>query len=613
MNMRQKWVVAFWDKINPRKSLKNTLSLWFILFATLPLLIVVSYSAYFLSQRINDELVKRLTAFEQGIDIELHQVEERLLMGSFGHANDYYLVKLLQNDRITQLQSVTQNLIENYIVDRVSYFSSDGKLLTSVSPKKTAQNPEIVLPEENNLPLDIIKKLTDQRQIIIKSTHSGIGLVFDCITLMKFAKKTVGFIKETLILDRSYSLNTKERTGLDIALLDSQFKLLVSSLELDQEKTFLYPSLKKYRPISSLDLLNDSYLMLTKPFLDTEEKTVGYLSILVSQASTQQTLNEIRNIFILLFLGSIGVIIFFSQIASRTILRPINLLLGAIKNIEKGTLDQSIPVPPMEEIAMVINSFNTMSSSLADTQTQLVHSSKMVSLGQLVAGVAHELNNPIGYTYSNLSHLNEYLEKIKSWPKQNNKEVDFILKDMESIIQSSLEGIQRTKDIVQGLRNFSRLDEAEIKEVDLHEGLESTLKLLNSEIKNKITVHKDYGNIPKILCYPSQINQVFMNILSNSIQAIEGAGEIWIKTGTKNDALFISIRDSGKGIKPEHLSRIFDPFFTTKKIGKGTGLGLSISYGIIQKHNGEITVKSEVNKGSTFTITLSTSGLSSQN
>ena len=160
-----------------------------------------------------------------------------------------------------------------------------------------------------------------------------------------------------------------------------------------------------------------------------------------------------------------------------------------------------------------------------------------------------------------------------------------------------------------GLRNFSRLDEAEIKEVDLQEGLENTLKLLNSEFKNRITLHKSYAKLPKITCYPSQINQVFMNLLTNAIQAIEGPGEIWVKTEALKDKIIISIQDSGKGIASEHLDRIFDPFFTTKKIGQGTGLGLSISYGIIQKHQGEIKVSSTVGKGSTFTIVLPKSGI----
>ena len=157
---------------------------------------------------------------------------------------------------------------------------------------------------------------------------------------------------------------------------------------------------------------------------------------------------------------------------------------------------------------------------------------------------------------------------------------------------------------MQNLRNFSRLDEAELKAVDLHEGLDSTLMLLNTELRNRITVHKNYGDLPKVLCNPGQINQVFMNLLVNAVQAIEEKGDIWMTTRAADDHVEIEIRDSGKGIPPEIQNRIFDPFFTTKPVGKGTGLGLSVSYSIIKKHNGEILVESSPDKGTIFTIIL---------
>ena len=623
-----KLIRQFLGSFDPKKSLKNTLTVWFILFALVPLLVIVGYSAHLFNQRMNEELVKRLTAFEQGIDLELNDVEEKLRLGGFRHANDYYLINLIRGQKKTTLESVTQSLIENYITDRISYFNAKGKLIISVLPKRIMNNPEVLLPEEvSQLPQDLLTELSEQRQSVTKTAHPNIGFALDCFTNIRLGGKLVGFIKETIVLGRSYALSTKERTGLDIGILDIQYTLLGSTLLPEQEQKFHYPS-RQYEKISSLTLGSDSYMMLTKPLVDENEKPRGFLAILVSQATTQHTLKEIRNIFVLICLGITLIVILFTRLASQTVLRPIDRLLAAIQDIEKGK-HSVVAVPPMQEIATLIHSFNAMSASLKSTQAQLVHSSKMTSLGQLVAGVAHELNNPIGYTYSNLSHLKEYMDSIKKLmifyeqsllklPKpsqtllQEKKKAlntDFILKDIETIIQSSLEGTQRTKDIVLGLRNFSRLDEAEIKEVDLHEGLENTLKLLNSEFKNRITLHKSYAKLPKITCYPSQINQVFMNLLTNAIQAIEGPGEIWVKTEALKDKIIISIQDSGKGIASEHLDRIFDPFFTTKKIGQGTGLGLSISYGIIQKHQGEIKVSSTVGKGSTFTIVLPKSGI----
>jgi two-component system NtrC family sensor kinase len=182
---------------------------------------------------------------------------------------------------------------------------------------------------------------------------------------------------------------------------------------------------------------------------------------------------------------------------------------------------------------------------------------------------------------------------------------DYVQKDLPRLIQSCEDGARRTRDIVVGLRNFSRLEEAQIKEVDIHESLDTTLQLLTGELKNRIKVVKKYSSLPPITCYPSQLNQVFMNILSNAAQAIEGEGEIRIETKKSGkNRILISIHDSGVGMSKSTVEKIFDPFFTTKGLGQGTGLGLSISYGIIQNHGGEIRVESEPGKGTEFIIEL---------
>ncbi len=265
-------------------------------------------------------------------------------------------------------------------------------------------------------------------------------------------------------------------------------------------------------------------------------------------------------------------------------------------------------------------------TDLKEAQSQLIQSEKMAGLGQLMAGIAHELNNPIGFIYANLKELDSYagtvqslLEPLIKTPLQqetltvlkqritelsSREDLDFILNDLHKLIQESLMGSIRVKEIVQTLRNFSRVDEAEWKEVDLHEGLDSTLILLNNEIKDRITIHKEYGSLPRVACNPGQINQVFMNIISNAVQAIEKNGNIWINTRRSGESVEISIRDDGNGIPPEQVSKIFDPFFTTKPVGKGTGLGLSISYRIIQNHKGNISVESAPGRGTTFRVTL---------
>jgi len=248
---------------------------------------------------------------------------------------------------------------------------------------------------------------------------------------------------------------------------------------------------------------------------------------------------------------------------------------------------------------------------LKNTQSQLIQSEKMSSLGQLVAGISHELNNPIGFIYSNSNQLQRYIDRVEQILHQSKtgtedfiKNVKYILPDVKGLIEDTLSGSKIVKELVDNLRRFSHLDQAKKQNVYIHEGIESSLKILNSQIKNRINIHNSLKSTKTVECNPGQINQVLLNILSNAAQSIEEEGNIWIDTGEENDYLFIKIKDDGKGIKEEDLEKIFDPFFTTKAVGEGTGLGLSISYSIIKNHNGTIKVESELSKGSTFTIKL---------
>jgi two-component system, NtrC family, sensor kinase len=277
---------------------------------------------------------------------------------------------------------------------------------------------------------------------------------------------------------------------------------------------------------------------------------------------------------------------------------------------------------------------------LTITQAQVIQSEKMSSLGQLVAGVAHEINNPVNFIYGNISYLQEYTEDLLKLvslyqESQNNDsskiqdltekiDLEFLLEDMPRVINSMQIGTQRIRDIVISLRNFSRMDEAEYKEVDLHDGIESTLLILQHRIKAnaeqpEIEIIRDYGNLPQVECYAGQLNQVFMNILVNAIDAIEesnvnlslkevkaNSNQIIIKTSVIDSQwIEISISDNGKGMSEDIKNRIFDPFFTTKEIGKGTGMGMAISYQIItEKHHGRLDCCSHLGQGTTFSIQI---------
>lgn len=260
------------------------------------------------------------------------------------------------------------------------------------------------------------------------------------------------------------------------------------------------------------------------------------------------------------------------------------------------------------------------------TESQLVQSEKLASIGQLAAGVAHEINNPIGFVNSNLGTLKNYVEDLMQVieiyecgrnllmadPDLHKRikdvcekaDLDFLREDIGKLIAESIDGTGRVRRIVQDLRDFSRIDSAEWQWADLHAGLESTLNVVWNEIKYKADIVREFGTIPLVQCRLAQLNQVFMNMLVNAGQAIPKHGTITLRSGCADDKVWISISDTGEGIPQALMTKIFDPFFTTKPIGKGTGLGLSVSYGIVDKHGGYIDVQSNPGQGTTFTIWL---------
>jgi two-component system, NtrC family, sensor kinase len=236
--------------------------------------------------------------------------------------------------------------------------------------------------------------------------------------------------------------------------------------------------------------------------------------------------------------------------------------------------------------------------------SQLIQSEKMAALGLLVAGVAHEINTPMGAIHSNNDIMTRAVGKVrKLLEPAPDKEVRRLLDILGEICRNNEIATERIMNIVRSLKNFARLDEAERKKVNIHEGIESTLSLLRHQLKNRIRIVKCFGDIPEIECYPNELNQVFMNILVNAAQAIKHRGEITVKTWREGDRVKIAISDTGVGIPPENLSKVFDPGFTTKGVGLGTGLGLSVCYKIIQDHRGTIEAESS-KQGTTFTISI---------
>lgn len=267
-----------------------------------------------------------------------------------------------------------------------------------------------------------------------------------------------------------------------------------------------------------------------------------------------------------------------------------------------------------------------LNEKLSMAQSRLLQSEKMAAIGQLAAGVAHEINNPIGFISSNLQTLQDYATRLlkltEFYEKVVNKtgndaflamqrdmqlrlQFGFVRQDLPDLLKESIDGIERVSEIVKNLKAFSHIDNAQWQYANLVEGLENTLKIAANQLKYKVEIHRDYAaDLPEVYCQPNQINQVFLNLLVNAAHAMDQKGHLYLKAWQQEQSVCIEVRDTGQGIAPEHMKRLFEPFFTTKPVGSGTGLGLSLSYSIVKRHQGEISVQSEPGAGASFTIIL---------
>jgi signal transduction histidine kinase len=348
--------------------------------------------------------------------------------------------------------------------------------------------------------------------------------------------------------------------------------------------------------------------------------------------------------------------------AARGITVPLKKLTLGAKVISGGDFSERVEVKGRDEIAELASSFNEMAHSLEerseallelnrklenrvrertrelegankemeeayrelkDTQFQLIQSEKMASLGQLVAGIAHEIKNPLNFIYGNTEFLRDYIQQLQSlvaryeqmsnFDDESRRAVDsfkeeinydFMLEDLESLVRNFEEGAKRIHSIIGDLRTFSRMESEDFREIDIHSQIDLALSLLQNEYRGRVEIVKDYGDLPPVECHPGRLNQVIMNLLLNACQAIPAEGEVLIRTRLEGKFVSIEIEDDGEGIDRSHVDKIFEPFFTTKPVGKGTGLGLSISYAIVQQHGGMIGVDSEKDRGTRFLVKL---------
>ena|GEM_PF-838170 len=648
-------------KRRPRKSLRNVLIVWFLLFSIVPLAFITGYSLVKYEQAIDQELSQRLRGNAREISVMLDEFEATLRKENEAHRTDRTLAYSLSTGNDTRARALLKNWLVSGLAQRMWLYSSDARLKIALYEEESGQVASKPNLESGDVELnqDFLDKLGSKDVMGLVDFHverlkgrstrkwdSRIDLVL--FSKVKNAQgRIVGYLEEVITMDSNFLQSLRNRMNTEIFFFQTDKDTVVAThddLMLYKSDTFAKELQEgnKEQKFFDLNVREVPYKFLLKRLHWGDEEII--LGLGASKQAARAVLKNVNLAFFSVAGFIVVLLVVLSLVISKVILRPIYDMLNTIdqSDYSKGIVE--VAESNNTELGLLAKSFNDLgrrtyesqqalranvkelegaNSEIKEAQTRLVHAAKMASLGQLVAGVAHELNNPIGFIYSNMAHLKEYSEKLISLldiaekdPAQlprakEEADLEFIKKDLPKLIASCEDGARRTRDIVLGLRNFSRLEESQVKEVDVREGLSKTLELLSGELKNRIKVIKDFGDIPKIMAYPSELNQVFMNILSNAAQAIEGEGEIRVSTHlTKNKMVEIAISDTGKGMSKETAEKVFDPFFTTKTLGQGTGLGLSISYGVIQKHGGEILIDSEVGKGTTFRIILPVNGVS---
>ncbi|MNJ93465.1 Sporulation kinase E [compost metagenome] len=633
----------------PKRSLRTILIIWFLLFSIVPLAFVTGYSMIKYEKAIDHELSQRLSGNAREIGVILNDYRTNLQQKRDRYVKDPNLTYHMSIGDGNTIKNISAQWLKGDITSSLTFFNREGRMLASVF-KDEKENVRSFVPVQEAVFLSAkyIAQLKEEKEIGLAESadKNKINLIL-ISRVTGSGGRVLGYIEQIIDLDKNFLGRMKSRLKLELVLFKDNGEVVTAShpdfglYKRDFFKRYFRPGVD---PFFDLNVRGTPYGFLIYP-LDWG-MTKFSVALGASKSEAKAVLKNVNYAFASVVGAVIVLLILTILVTSSWVLKPLYELVDALQSFESQEQAVTIPVKNDTEIGLLTESFNEMSKKiwqarsdlrkkiselesankeLKETQTKLVHSAKMVSLGQLVAGVAHELNNPIGFIYSNMTHLQDYSEKLIDMVKVAEKdpaklsgikedyEFDYIVQDLPKLVASCQDGARRTRDIVLGLRNFSRLEEAKLQEIDVHQSLDTTLNLLQGEIKNRIEIHKHYEPTPLVHCYASQINQVFMNILSNAVQAIEGTGHIWISTMAvkevkdKKDKLGrvqISIQDSGKGMSSEVLEKIFDPFFTTKGVGQGTGLGLSISYGIVQNHGGEIQARSEMGVGTEFIIVI---------
>ncbi|MEO1374866.1 MAG: ATP-binding protein [Cyanobacteria bacterium J06635_10] len=596
--------------------------------------------------------------------------------------------QVLDSDLKKRVKQILQNEIKARKIEYATLVDKDSRILVNANANRTG---EIFNP--NNLVTEAIKssqqiescEIINWKELQKESPPLPLGLENQQILIRYVVtpvkdpntSEVIGALisgdivnRKLPIVDRAVASQSGGYSAVYLISNTDGFNLATAALdvgetsELSQNKYLHHVALPNYALLKEavkvsgetvnqrIPMKGKTYTVAAKTVANFKGKPVGIL--IRGTPETELNLLLKNSLFLQGIIAVLALLIdiFLALLLGRTIANPIKRLQKTTQDFSQGNKQVRAEISSNDEIGELAKSFNLMADKLVlreqtnfeqmqqleetleklkQNQSHLIQTEKMSALGQMVAGVAHEINNPVSFVYGNISHAKEYIRDLlelvqlyqKEYPnatpaitkKIEAIELDFLQEDLPKMLDSMEIGAERIAEIVKSLRNFSRHDEAEFKAVDIHEGIDSTLIILANKLKNKkqrlaIEVIKEYQELPLVECYPNQLNQVFMNILSNAIDALEGCEkenlQISIRTQMlEENSVEIKISDNGLGISQEVIENIFNPFFTTKPIGKGTGLGLSISHQIItEKHNGIISCNSILGEGTEFSITI---------
>jgi PAS domain S-box-containing protein len=564
-------------------------------------------------------------SLSQILETDIVEIEYRILQSS-GEIKAVREKKWLIKDELGNLIRLDGNIAA---IEPEKELENRCESCETHTLEKNNNNP--TLPQDRRTDISSVSPEVELRELVKREALQNrlINLIRNSLDLEKILETTVWEIRDLLEIDRCYFLWYKQEfpTPEWEVVKEAKIASLPSVVE-------LYPG-DALHPISE-NVLQTEVLRVDN--VDTCEQiellrffiALEYMSVLILRVKTAS--------------GKIGALVLAHCRESRGWKDSEVELLQAVANQVAIAIEQAELYAQTRESARIATAksleLEQTISKLQKTQAQLVQSEKMSSLGQLVAGVAHEINNPVSFIYGNLFPAKDYIEDLlglielyqQHYPEPPSEieeeietiELDFVVEDLPRLFNSMKIGADRIRDIVKSLRIFSRLDESDLKEVELHENIDSTLMILQSRLKEKpnrpaIELVKQYGKLPKVECYPGQLNQVFMHLIANAIDALEARDRgrsfeeivanpstCWVKTSpVNNKAVQIRIADNGIGISSEALSKIFDPFYTTKAVGSGTGLGLSISYQVVvEKHGGSLRCVSEEGVGTEFVIEI---------